>query len=650
MNSSKKREFLELITIGEAQEIILRNLSWEPSSEIINLNQALGRSLASDIIAKIDNPPFDRSRMDGFALRAKDTFDIDETNPKTFQIIDSIPAGKTSLKVISEPFTCIEIATGAPIPLGANAVQMVEYSSKSGNYVQIYRAVTPYENIDAAGSDIMFGETILHKGDILTPTRLGILAALGENRVKVYSKLRVGVLSSGDELRLPGSKLSPGNLYDSNSVVLISLLKEIGVEAIPIGISPDDINILKKIISENLEEVDILLISGGTSAGEGDYSYRVIEELGGELLFHGVSMKPGKPLAAGKIENKLVITLPGFPASAIFSFNAVITPLLRKWIKKPSYSEKSLKAKLNQKIRSSSGRSQFKLVHIIQTDEEYRIFPVKGTSGSISMLERADGFIVIPDNVEFLNPGSILEVKLLRERLYLPDIVFIGSHDLVLDRLFEAYRSKYPTSIVKQIYTGSTGGLSAIGKGECDIAGIHLFDEKAKQYNSPFIVEWQLNDKVTLIKGYTRKQGFYVQKGNPKRIMGLNDLLNSKITIMNRNEGSGTRILLDSLLKNMISLVDAEKLISGYSSVSYSHSAAANSVAHKKVDVSIGIEPYARLIGTDFIPIADEEYDLLIANKSLNKTPIKRLLNIFNSESFRSKIEIEIPNIRWRRS
>jgi putative molybdopterin biosynthesis protein len=644
---SEKREFLDLISVEEAQKLILKNYSWKPSNEIVALKNVRGRILAKDVTAPIDTPPFDRSRMDGFAVRAKDTFDIDETNPKTFNIIDSVPAGSVSQKTLENPFTCIEIATGAPIPYGATAVVMVEYTSrKSENEIEIFRPATSYENIDPSGSDIMYGETVLREGDELTPVRAGILAALGLERVEVKTKLKIGILSSGDELKSPGEDLTPGSLYDSNSFVLTSLVEENGAHAIPLGICPDNLEILKKTLLKHLRDLDIIIISGGTSAGEGDYSYRVITELKGSLLYHGVSMKPGKPLAAGIINERLVITLPGFPASAIFSFNTVIAPLLRQWTKHTVELNQKVQAIINQRIRSTPGRKQFKLVHVMKKGKEYYAYPVRGTSGSVSMLERADGYITIPEDVDFLNPGDNVTITLLRDKLSVPDLVFIGSHDFLIDYLFKKFRQKYPEYNTKVIYTGSTRGLSAIRNGECDIAGIHLLDENTKQYNTPFIDSWKLNELVTLIKGYTRHQGLYIQKGNPKKITDIKDLIRPDLSFLNRNEGSGTRILLDFLLRDL-NLHNQKEKIHGYSSIAYSHSATASAVVRGKVDVSIGINSYAKHFGIDFIPLAKEQYDFLINNYSYEKIAVEKILELFSSDEFRQDVESKLERIKW---
>lgn len=650
---SKKREFLNLIPIKEAQQIIQTNFSWIPIKESISIKEALNRVLASDITAPIDNPPFDRSLMDGFAVRAEDTFDIDETHPKTFKIIDTVPAGRPSNIKINNSLNCIEISTGAPIPSGADAVIMVEHTSRiSDSKVKIFRGASLYDNIDPQGSDIMYGETVLREGNILTPVRLGIIAALGLNKIEVNKQLRVGILSSGDEIIPLGSTLTPGSLYDSNSTVLEGLLKEIGIVPINFGICPDNPKKLMNSISQAIKKVDILLISGGTSAGEGDYSYRSITDLGGNLLFHGVAMKPGKPLAVGILKDSLIVTLPGFPASAILSFNSVILPLIHKWMKIPIKQRDNINALLKQKIRNTTGRTNFKHVHIIKDNDKFVVFPVRGTSGSLTMLERADGFLTIEENKEFLLSGDRVDVALLKDKMILPDVVFIGSHDFIIDHLFKIFRKKYPEYHIKLIYVGSSKGFSAINIGECDIAGVHLLDEKTGEYNLPFIDKWNMREKITLIKGYTRLQGLYVPKGNPKRIKNLKDLLNKEITFLNRNKGSGTRILLDILLSKLnlqdnLSQKNMKKLLKGFSTVAYSHSATANAVAQGRVDVSIGIKIYANLLGIDFIPLSEEKYDFLVRKKSQLKPGLRKLFDLFHSSDFRQSVNNLIGKVEW---
>ncbi len=655
MSQSNKREFLNLITIEKAQELIFSNFSFEPEIEEVHLEKARNRILMEDVTAAVDIPPFDRSLMDGYAVNAEETYTIDETHPVIFKIVGDIRAGDTTTKTLSETNTCFEIATGAPIPRGANAVIMVENTSKkSESEVLFYRPVSPQENIDSAGSDIMFGETVLRSGQVLSSVKLGILASLGINSVKVQKKIVIGVLSTGNELKRPGTPLEFGSIYDSNSIIVRNLLLDIGAQPIDLGICLDDMKSLKRKIENSVKTVDILILSGGTSAGEGDYSYRAITELGGRLLFHGVSSKPGKPLAAGIIDNKLIITLPGFPASAIFSFNTVIIPLLKKWSHLSSETLNSIFASVNQKILNTSGRTQFKLVHVLKSGDSYRIYPVKGNSGSVSALERADGFITIPDNVTILSPGEIVEVTLFQKVLAIPEIIFVGSHDFVIDRLFTYYKNLFPGINTKLIFTGSSGGLSSLGRDECDIAGSHLLDEETGEYNMPFIEKMNLTTKIELVKGYNRIQGLYIPKGNPKNITGIKDLLRDDITFMNRIEGSGTRVLLDSLLHKLATEINMpfEKLqrkIIGYNTVASSHSATVNAVVRGIVDVSIGIKTFADLFNIDFIPLAEERYDLLINKRSIEKEAVKQLLLTFKTQGFRNYVEKFIGEVKWKK-
>jgi putative molybdopterin biosynthesis protein len=653
MNIPKKREFLNLITIDEAQKIIFSNFKINLETEMISLEKSKNRILMDDITASMDIPPFDRSLMDGYAVNSEDTYSIDETHPQIFTVIGNIKAGYSSLKSLTQPFTCYEIATGAPIPKGANAVIMVENTSKkSNNEVFLFKPVYPHENIDSAGSDIMFGETILRSGQILSPVKLGILASLGIESVRVQNRIKVGVLSTGDEIRRPGHSLQYGCIYDSNSIILRNLLDDIGVQAIDLGICPDNISELNSVIRSNIDSVDILLLSGGTSAGEGDYSYRVITELGGRLLFHGISSKPGKPLAAGIVFNKLIIALPGFPASAIFSFKTVITPLLINWSRVSSEGLNKISAIVNHKIINSSGRTQFKLVNVIKSGSLFRIYPVKGNSGSVSALEHSDGFITIPEQVSMLSKGESVEVTLFHKFLTVPDITFVGSHDFVIDRLFTFFKSSFPNFNTKLIFVGSSGGLASIGRDECDIAGSHLLDEETNEYNFPFIDKMNITSKVKVIKGYYRIQGLYVAKGNPKKVSSVEDLLRQDLTFMNRIEGSGTRILLDSLLKKLANRIDLpfdliKKKIKGYNSVASSHSATVNAVSRGIVDVSIGIKTFADMFNIDFIPLSEERYDLIINENSFEKESIKMLLKTFESKEFRIYLTNFVSEVKW---
>ncbi|OLS23848.1 MAG: Molybdopterin molybdenumtransferase [Candidatus Heimdallarchaeota archaeon LC_3] len=637
---SVKNEFLTLLSLEQANKIIADNFSWKRLIEKISIENALSRVLGENISAKVDVPPFDRSRMDGYAVRAKDTFEIDEIHPKKFKIVDSVAAGEFSKKLLFDSYTCIEIATGAPIPVETNAVVMIEYTSKvAENEIEIFRPVTPQENIESAGSDVMLGEIVLYKDDIITPIRLGILSSMGLSQVPVYRKMKIGVISTGNELTKIGEDLEYGNIYDSNSIILINLIKNFGGETIDLGICKDDLNEYFNLIKNNIDKVDLLLISGGTSAGESDYSYRIIKEMGGILLFHGVSLKPGKPVAVGLIKEKMLIILPGFPASAIFAFNSIVDPLLKKVLNLKVKESQKIKAKVGQKFRNTSGRTEFKLVYLIEENSVYYVFPIKATSGSISALERADGYITIPDSLSNIEIDETIEVTLFKDKLTIPDLVFIGSHDFFLNSLTNELKNNFPATNLKLIYTGSTGGLISISQNKCDITAIHLLDSESKTYNKPFIKKYGLEDKIIFVSGYKRIQGLIIPKGNPKKIQSLQDLMRKDLKFLNRNEGSGTRILLDILLKDFSNTLEKDfkeviNEIEGYDAITFSHSGAAISVKRGARDVSIGIKSYADLFDLDFIQLQEEDYDFLIRKSSLDKPAVKNFISLLKSRKF----------------
>ncbi|HKZ41764.1 MAG TPA: substrate-binding domain-containing protein, partial [Candidatus Hodarchaeales archaeon] len=322
-------------------------------------------------------------------------------------------------------------------------------------------------------------------------------------------------------------------------------------------------------------------------------------------------------------------------------------------LKVPEAKKSTVDVTIGQKIRSELGKTEFKLMHVVKDEHgALTAFPVKGTSGTITGLERADGYCVIDRGTEFLNTGDKAVLHLFRDRELISEVVFVGSHDYVLDMLFGEYRKKYPNRLVKKFFTGSTGGLSAIAKKECDITGIHLLDPKTKQYNRPYLERYAIGNSVAFVPGYKRIQGIYTAKDNPKGIRGLRDFLRPETRMINRSEGSGTRILFDSLINDLamqVGLTSQEicSSISGYRTSALSHTACATAVAEGAADVAIGIEQYSKIYDLGFIPLAEEEYDLLVAKSSINKPEVADFLLLFNSSEFRSNVISKFPNTRW---
>ncbi|RLI29967.1 MAG: molybdopterin biosynthesis protein, partial [Candidatus Hecatellales archaeon] len=466
-----------------------------------------------------------------------------------------------------------------------------------------------------------------------------------------YVKPKVVIYSTGEELEEPGVPLKPGKIYDVNRFSLSAAVEEAGCQPSPRSILPDDYGKLKEAILEGVKEADVVLVSGGTSAGAGDLLYRVLEELSGGLLFHGVAVKPGKPTAAALIEGKPVFALPGYPSSALMVFLRLVKPVLRFLAGLPPFEEEELvEARVGEKIFSVQGRLEFLPVHLVSGREGLTVFPAKLAPGAVSALASADGFIEIGEEKAFLEEGEKVKVRLFSRRLMLPDLTIIGSHCLGLELLLKLLREKHPEFTVKTVWVGSSAGLSALRRGEADLAGIHLLDEKTGQYNLPFIEEFGLKGRVALFSGYLRRQGFMVASGNPKGFKGLEDLLRPDIKMINRNPGSGTRILLDFHLKRLaesqgLTLEELTVKIEGYEVEARSHSAVAAAIAQGKADVGLGIETAASLYGLDFIPLAMEHYDFAVNLESLEKPAVKAFLSLLSSKEFKEALTGKVKGL-----
>ncbi len=611
------------------------------SIEEVHLFNSVNRILAEDVISNVDVPPFDRSKMDGYAVKSEDTYDAEEDNPITLKIIDSVKAGEYSNREIKHN-QCIEIATGAPIPKGANAVVMVEYTEKDedSNTVKIYKPVSPHENIQYCGSDIMAGELVLRKDIPLSPRDIGALSAVGKYKIKVYKNnddngtnnnndsntnnnkdntnnnddkaikskniLNIALISTGNELISPNEPLAPYKIYDVNTYTLASSIIEKGWNFKFYGIVNDNEEDLKNIIKNALNDDinnDIIILSGGTSAGVGDLTSKVIEELGGKVLVHGIKIKPGKPTIIGKIEDKLVVGLPGYPTSCLTIFNVLFNEHGR-----------TIKGNFPVRYLSAKGRTEYLPVSVIKGKNDYIVYPITKGSGAITSLTYADGYIVIDENREILENEEV-EVHLFGDIKF--GLNIIGSHCIGIDEILRKGRI-----FAKTINVGSLGGLMAIKRGETDIAGIHLLADNG-EYNIPFIKKYKVKNAI-LVRGYIRKQGFMFKK--ELGINDINDIVKNikKYKFINRNKGAGTRLLFDKFLKE--NEID-KKDINGYEIEAKTHSAVGASVAMGKVDIGIGIETIAEKYKLGFIPIGDEHYDFLIRADKFDDEDVQKFID-----------------------
>lgn len=589
---------------------------------------ALNRVLAIDIYSPNNVPPFDRGSMDGFAVIAEDLLGAEEDNPILLKCIGEVRAGYVFDGIVKRG-TCVEISTGAPLPTGADSVVMVEYTSHNDNKVNITRMVTPGENVMPAGTDIQEGERVLSKLTLLTSRELGVLAAMGFDSISVVKKPRIAIFSSGDEVMELGSKLEPGKLHDINSTAIATSILEEGGIPIYLGIIEDKYDVIENALKGVMGQYDLVLISGGTSAGMGDMLYDIIDKLGEPgLLIHGVKVKPGKPTILAVCDGTPFIGLPGYPASALSIYKLFVVPYIRYLAGLPLSGENSkIQAKVKQRIRSVLGRHEFKPMNIIHNGAEYIAYPVPGGSGAITSISLADGFVEIPEDTNFILPNTDVEISLFSKNIKLPDIQIIGSHCIALARLQSLFSERYPQYSSRSILVGSTGGLAAVRRSEAHIGGIHLLN-KDGVYN-----DWVRTEELRIIPGYNRNQGFIVKKGNPKQIFTIKDLTREDVRMINRNPGSGTRILLDLFL-DKINIDPAN--IKGYDSFVRSHSTAAQLVKSDYIDVAIGIENVVDN-ELDFINLREEEYDFVT---SVNSSPaIDAFIETLNSDEFKEIIK-----------
>ena len=628
---SRQEQFLDVIDRDAAEARFRAALALYPLGiEDVPLVDALGRILAEDVIARVDVPSFDRSNFDGLAVRASDTFGASETAPRVLKLLpDSLDAGTAATGFVSSG-EAIEIATGGMVPRGADAVVMIEHAELHGGQLSIRRAVTPGFGIAFAGTDIARGETVLRGGTILTSRETGVLAAIGESRVHVWRRPRVAIISTGNEILSPGEPMRPAGVYDSNSQVLADAVRELGGEPKFWGIVRDEVAALRTMLQQALAESDLVLLSGGTSKGKGDLCYRVVAELTDPgIVVHGVALKPGKPLCLAVTAGKPVVILPGFPTSAIFTFHEFIAPVIRIFGGRPPEAQETVSATLAMKTNSEIGRTEFLLVGLVKTNHGLSAFPMGKGSGSVTTFSRADGFVTIERHTEIVPAGEEVQVRLIGRGLQLADLIVIGSHCVGLDYLLSQLQRRGISA--KLLTVGSSAGLMAAKRGECDLAGIHLLDPESGEYNRPF-----LSDAVTLVEGYGRLQGLLFRRGDPRfegrSLVEIVETVTSDTTclMVNRNQGSGTRILIDRLLSGAKP--------AGYAMQPSNHNAVAAAIAQGRADWGVAIESVALANDLGFLPYQEEQYDFAVAKSRADRPAVQAFLGLLAESATQQKL------------
>jgi putative molybdopterin biosynthesis protein len=474
------------------------------------------------------------------------------------------------------------------------------------------------------------GELVLYAGTRLSSRETGVLAAIGRGEVRVWRRPRVAILSTGDELIAPGAPMRPALVYDSNARTLADAVRECGGEPLGGQIVPDELGALRRALRAALDEADVVLLSGGTSKGGGDLSYRAVEELRDPgVLVHGVALKPGKPLCLAASQGKAVVVLPGFSTSAIFTFQEFVAPVIRRLSGVGGEERTTANARLPVRVSSEPGRTEYLLVRLVDGPGLPAAYPMGQGSGSVTAFSRADGFVVIDQHCELLESDSVVEVHLLAAGLKAADLVVIGSHCVGLDLLLgELHRRGWRT---KFLAVGSTAGLQAARRGECDVAGIHLLDPASGRYNEPFV-----SGDLTLLPGYRRMQGVVFRPGD-ERFEGrtaeeaIRRALEDPACVMvNRNQGSGTRMLIDGLLRG------AQP--PGYAVQPRNHNAVAAAVLQGRADWGVAVEWVARRSGLGFLPLAEECYDFVIPRARADRPAVAAFRALLAEEPMRDRL------------
>ena len=590
-------------------------------AEQVPLDQASGRVTAAPIWAKASSPHYDAAAMDGVAVRAGDTRGATETAPVRLKLGEQAEW----------------VDTGDAMPPGFDAVIMVEVVHEvDESAIEVQSPVAPYQHVRPLGEDIVATELVLPENHRLRPVDLGACAAAGHAEVPVRRRPSVAVIPTGTELVPPGSRPKAGEIVEFNSLMLGAMIDEWGGDAVRRPPTPDDYDLLKASIREAVKDHDIVVVNAGSSAGSEDYTARLVEELG-ELLVHGTAVRPGHPVVLGVVDSKPVLGIPGYPVSAVLTCEIFVKPIIERKLGLRIPSRQRVTATMTRKVLSPMGEDEFLRVGLGRVGGKLVATPIQRGAGVIMSLVRADGLALIPRFSEGLEAGAEVSVELLRPAAEVDNtIVAIGSHDLTLDLLASHIHRQHPGLTLSSSNVGSLGGLIALSRGEAHLAGSHLLDEQTGEYNIPFIRRYLKGRSVVVMNLVRRVQGLIVPIGNPKGVSSVEDLARKDITFVNRQRGSGTRVLLDYRLDQLG--IKGEE-ISGYDREEYTHLAVAAAVSAGRADTGLGILSAARAMGLDFVPLLTEQYDLVIPKEYYDSDLLQPLLALVRGQELRQEVD-----------
>ena len=585
----------------------------------VALDEAVGRVTAEPIWATRSSPPFDAAAMDGIALRAADTREASESGP---------------LLLAPDAFAVVD--TGDPLPDGYDAVVMREHVHYVSGQAELRAAVAPYQHVRSIGEDISATELLLPAGHRLRAVDVAAAAAAGTTGIVVRRAPVVAILPTGDEMRPAGSELAPGELLDTNSLMLAAQARAIGCEAVTLPIEPDDQDRIAAAIREAIGVCDVMIVIAGSSAGRDDYTAQLVAQLG-TLAVHGVAVRPGHPVVLGAIDATPVIGAPGYPVSASLTFDIFAVPLLADLEGAVATPRPQTRARLARKVVSVIGSDDWVRVRLGRVGGGLVASPLPRGAGVLTSLVRADGLLVIPTEVEGHHAGEEVDISLLRS---LPEIegtiVAIGSHDPILDLAASELRTRDPRVTLASSNVGSLGGLIALRDGLCHLAGSHLLEPDTGEYTIPYVEQMLAGHDIAIVRLVHREQGLIVAPGNPLGVGGIADLAQPELRYVNRQRGAGTRVLLDYELQR--AGVDPAAL-SGYSREEPTHLAVAAAISAGRADCGLGVQAAARAFGLDFVPVAQEPFDLVLERGTAESERLAPLWALMETAEFRSAVE-----------
>ncbi len=612
----QRQRYLHNTPVIEARQRFLDREWGTCREEIIAVNKAVGRVTATAVFAGISSPHYHAAAMDGVAVRACVTTGASETSPLRLRLGEQ----------------AVPVDTGNILPEGYDAVIMAEDLVELGDEVEIEAAVAPWQHVRPIGEDIVATEMLLPSGHVIRGVDAGAMLAGGLATVTVHGRPSVALIPTGNELVEAGVSPAPGQIIEFNSTVFAALVEEWGGSAVKSGIVADDYDLIRQAVSEAADSCDVVLVNAGSSAGRRDYTASVVAELG-EVLVHGVAVRPGKPVILGVVHGKPVIGVPGYPVSAVVALELFLKPLLHRLQGLPEPHRTVLTTSFSRQVTSPLSAEEWVRVKVGYVGGRYVATPLARGSGVITSLVKADGIVRIPQQKEGLLSGEEVEVELLRPRNEIDNsVVCIGSHDLTLDLLGDLLRRHNPGFSLSSAHVGSTGGIMALRRGEAHLAGIHLLDEQTGEYNIPYLEKFLPDLPVVLVTLAEREQGLMVAPGNPKKISGFSDLVRADVTFINRQRGAGTRILLDVRLREL--KIDTAA-INGYNREEFTHLSVAAAVAAGSADTGLGVLAASRAMGLDFVPLDRERYDLAIPLAYLKDGAVNRLLDAMRSTEFK---------------